>query len=169
MRTMKKTVFVVLLILLIEVLYIQVDPVSFGFPFRSVEYRAEDIVGAPLYWAGEELLFGFNVEPILLVCDILVAFLLALILIQCVPSFIIVSLFQGCILGFVISPVACWCAETISEPLLSIILIPLLFVLTPLIIYLLSLRNQRQNTAIITISFMTATTVCFAVFLIGAK
>ena len=127
MRATKKTALVVLLILMIEVLYLQIDPVSFGFPFRSVEYRAVDISGASRSLVGEELSFGFNVEPMLLVCDILFVLLLALIFIRCVPPSVVVPLLQGCVLGSVIATSYYWLNKILSESLLSTIIGSLIF------------------------------------------
>ena len=143
MRIVKKTVLVILLILLIEILYLQVDPISFGFPFRSVIYRT----WISWDWSGEELPLGLDIEPILLACDILFAFLLALLLIQCVPLYVIVPLLQGFVLGSMIGVIFFWCDKILSDPWLSIIIILLIFLLTPLMIYILSLRNKRQKTA----------------------
>ena len=164
MRNTKKTILVVLLILLIEILYLQVDPISLGFPFRSATYRT----WISWDWSGEELPLGLDIEPILLACDILFAFLLALLLIQCVPLFVIVPLLQGFVLGSMIGVIFFLCGSILSDPWSSIITIPLIFLLTPLMIYILSLKNKLQKTAVIIISFMTVTSIYCAFFLIEA-
>jgi len=167
MRTTKKTALVVLFLLLIEVLYLQIDPVSFGFPFRSVEYRAVDISGAPRSWADEELPFGFNIEPMLLVSDILFVLLLALLLIQCVPPSVIMPLLQGCVLGSVIATSDYWLNKILSESLLSTIMGSLIFfLLLPIIIYILTLKSKWHKTSILIISFTTMTTSFYALVLL---
>jgi hypothetical protein len=165
MKDTKKTVLVVLLILLIEALYLQADPISFGFPFRSVIYRT----GISESFLGEELPLGFNVEPILLVCDILFVFLLALLLIQCFPLYIIVLLLQGFIFGLAAGGTVYFLDKVLPESLLStMIAIFVIFLLTPLIIYILSLKNKRQKTAILIISFTTITTFYYSWTLLEA-
>jgi len=132
----------------------QVDPISFGLPFRSIEYRT----GISESWLGEELPLGLDVEPILLVCDILIAFLLALILIQCVPSFIIVPLLQGCVLGSLIGA-ADFCLDKILPKFWLNVWFIMLLVVVPVIIYRLSFKKKWQKIAILIISFMTVTTL----------
>lgn len=161
MRTAKKTTLVILFILLIEILYLQVDPVSFGFPFRSVEYRSGDIPGISESWLGEELPLGLNVEPILLVCDILVGILLALLLIQCCPLAVIVPLLQGCVLGSLIGAADFWLDKILLKFWLNIWFIMML-VGVPVIIYRLSLKSKWQKTAILIISFTTVTTFFYS-------
>jgi len=175
MRIAHKTVLVVLFLLLIEVLYLHVDPVSFGFdpvsfgfPFRSVEYRSEDITGTSWSWLGEEQPFGFNVEPIILVCDVLVVFFLALLLIRCVPAAAIVPVVQGCVLGSVTGAAAFWLDKILSEPWLSTTVVLIAFVFVPLIIYILSLKHKWQKTAMLIISFTTVTTFRYAFVLLEA-
>jgi len=169
MKIAKKTAFVVLLILLIEALYLQVDPISFGFPFRSIEYRTGDITGTSESFIGEELPLGLDIEPILLVCDILFVILLILFLIQCMPSSVIVPLFQGCVFGLVAGVVVYYLEKVLSESWPStIIAIFMTFLLTPFIIYILSLKNKRQKTAIFIISYTTVTTFYYSCTLLEA-
>jgi len=159
MRIAHKTALVVLFLLLIEVLYLHVDPVSFGFPFRSVEYRSEDITGTSWSWLGEEQPFGLNVEPILLVSDVLVLFFLALLLIRCVPAAAIVPVVQGCVLGSVTGASIFWFDERLLGLWISTTVgLTLLFLIVPLIIYMLSIKHKWQKTAIIVISFTTVIT-----------
>lgn len=168
MRIAHKTVLVVLFLLLIEVLYLHVDPLSFGFPFRSVEYRSEDITGTSWSWLGEEQPFGFNVEPILLVSDILVVLFLSLLLIRCVPAGALVPIVQGCVLGSVTGAAAFWLDKILSEPWLSATVVLIAFVFVPLIIYILSLKHKWQKTNMLIISFTTVTIFFYAFFLLEA-
>ena len=168
MRIAHKTALVVLFLLLIEVLYLHVDPVSFGFPFGSVEYRSEDITGTSWSWLGEEQPFGFNVEPILLVSDVLVVFFFALLLIKCVPAGALVPVVQGCVLGSVTGAAAFWLDKILSEPWLSTTGVLIAFVFVPLIIYILSLKHKWQKTTMLIISFTTVTTLGCAFLLIEA-
>jgi hypothetical protein len=168
MRIAHKTALVVLFLLLIEVLYLHVDPVSFGFPFRSVKYTSENITGTSRSWLGEEQPFGLDVEPILLVSDVLVLFFLALLLIRCVPAAAIVPVVQGCVLGSVTGTAAFWLDKILSEPWLSATELLIAFVFVPLIIYILSLKHKWQKTAMLIISFTTVTTLGCAFLLIEA-
>ena len=159
MRIVHKTILVVILLLLIEILYIHVDPVSFGFPFRSVEYKSEDITGTSRSWLGEEQTFGFNVEPILLISDVLVLFFLALLLIKCIPSAAFMPVVQGCVLGSVTGAAIYWFDEMLSGARLYMsILSVIVLVGVPVIIYMLSLRHKWQKTVILIISFTTLIT-----------
>jgi hypothetical protein len=169
MRIAHKTALVVLFLLLIEVLYLHVDPVSFGLPFRSVEYRSENITGTSWSWLGEEQPFGFNVEPILFVSDVLVVFFLSLLLIRCVPAGAIVPVVQGCVLGSVTGAAIFWLSQTLLESWLpTTVGLTLLFLIVPLIIYMLSLKHKLQKTNILVIAFTTVTTFGCASLLIEA-
>jgi len=158
MRIAQKTTLVVILLLLIEVLYLHVEPVSFGFPFRSVKYSSEHFNGTMEPSLGYERHVRLKVEPILLVSDVLVVLLIALLLIRCVPSSFLVPLVQGCLLGSVTGAASFWLDKILSEPWLSAIGVLIVFVVVPLIIYILSLKHKWQKTVILIISFTTVTT-----------
>jgi len=164
MRITKKIALVVLFLLLIEVLYLHVDPLSFGFPFRSVEYTSENITS----WVGEEQPFELNVEPILFVSDVLVVLFLSLLLIRCVPAGAVVPVVQGCVLGSVTGAAAFWLDKILSEPWLSATGVLITFVFVPLIIYILSLKHKWQKTNILIIAFTTVTTLGCAFLLTEA-
>jgi hypothetical protein len=163
MRNTKKIVLVILLILLIEALCLQVDPISFGIPFRSIEYRTRISES----FLGEELPLGLSIEPILLICDISIAFLLALILIQCVPSFIIVPMLQGCLLGTLIGVTDFWLDKILPTRWLNFWYI-MLVVIVPVIIYRLTLKRKWQKIAILIISFTTVTTYPYSFAILQA-
>ena len=99
MGIVKKTALVIVFLLVAEFLYLDSNPLSSGLPFRSVQYKPDDLAGegAPsgqVGWATP-----FKVDPVLLACDVSVAVLLVLLLVRCVPSAVVVPVVQGCVLG----------------------------------------------------------------------
>ncbi len=155
MGTVKKTSLVIVFLLVLEFLSLGGNPLSFGLPFRSVQYKPDDFAGqrpssAEVGWPA-----AFRVDPILLVCDISVAVLLVLLLVRCVPSGVFIPVVQGCVLGSVAGGVALGLEGIISEPWYSVAGALILFVGVPLAVYRLSFGHKRQKTAIIMLACVT--------------
>jgi cell division protein FtsB len=155
MGIVKKTSLVIVFLLVVEFLYLGGDPLSFGLPFRSVQYKSDDFGGQRPPSAGAGWPAAFRVDPILLVCDVSVAVLLVLLLVRCAPSSVLVLVAQGCVLGSAAGGVALGFEGTLPEPWFSVIGVLILFVGVPVAIYRLSLGHKRQKTAIIILACVT--------------
>jgi len=171
----KKISSVVVLIILIEVLYLDVDGTSwragastcfsFGFPFRSVSFGAATGEMGPV--PEDEWAAGLEADPILLVIDVSVALLLGLVLVQCVPTTALVLLVKGCVLGSVTGGALSLLAEMAPESLVSwAVVIVVMFALVPLTIYIISLGCKRQTTIIMVLSALTVFTFWRSLFLV---
>jgi hypothetical protein len=166
-RTSKKISLVVLLIILIEVLYLHVDGTSwragdsicyaFGFPFRSVHYGM--VTGEKGQISENERVFGLKADPALFCIDILVVLFLGIMLVRCVPTFTLVPVVKGCVLGSVTGGALSCLNEVSSESWISgAVMVVVIFALVPFAIYMLSIGHKWQKTTIIVISAVTVFT-----------
>jgi hypothetical protein len=171
----KKLALVVLVLVLIEALYLNVDDgswrdgwsmgFSFGLPFRSAKYGS--VTGATDPISEEEWTSPFNVDPPLFGVDVMVAILLALLLVRCVPTTAVVLGVKGCALGAVTGVAASSLTEMSPESWLSgavVLIVPL--VVVPVTIYVFSIGHRWQKSAIIALSGVTVFTFCRALFVV---
>jgi len=155
MGIIRKISLVVAFLLVVEILYLGIDPYSAGLPFRSVQYAPEDFGAVGLSGQGGWPAASFNVNPILFACDISVAVLLILLLVRCIPSVVVIPVVQGCVLGSAAGGATLGLERILVEPWFSIVGAPILFVGVPVAIYWLSLGHKRQKTAIIILASAT--------------
>lgn len=155
MAIVKKTAIAMVLLLVMEFLYMDGDPLSFGFPFRSVQYKPDDFPGHTLSTTEVGFLTVFRVDLVLLACDVSVAVLLVLLLVRCVPSAILVSVTKGCVLGSVAGAVVLGPEGLLPEPWFSVAGALALLVIIPFTVYALSLGHKHQKTVIIVIACVT--------------
>ncbi len=166
MRVVRKTAIVMVLLLVVEVLYLDDNPFSLGFPFRSVQYKSELLPGQTSPSAETGWLAAFRVDPILLVCDVSVAVLLVLLLVGCVPPAVLVPVTQGCVLGCVAGAVTFGLDGLLSEPWLSVAGALILLTIVPFGVYTLSLGRKHQKTVIVIIACATLPTCIRAGFVV---
>jgi hypothetical protein len=158
MGTAKKTVLVIVLLLVVETLYLDDNPLSFGLPFRSVQYGSDDFPGHTLSATEIGFLTVFRVDLVLLVCDLVVAALIILLLVASVPAAALVPLVQGCVLGCVAGALVFGLEDVLPEPWLSLAVVLILLVIVPFTVYALSLGHKHQKTVIIIVACATLPT-----------
>lgn len=138
---------------------------SFGLPFRSVKYGSVTGIRGPI--SEEEWTSGFDVNPILFGIDVMVAILLVLLLVRCVPTAAVVLGVKGCVLGTVTGTAFSSLMKLSPESWLSeAVVLVMIFVVVPLTIYLFSIGHRWQKRAIIAISGVTVLTFYRAIFLV---
>jgi hypothetical protein len=167
MKLIKKISFVVVFLLLVEFSYLRVDPLSFGFPFRSVVHNWENFPEEELPPSGPVSLEAIEVDSILLVCDALVILLIGIILVRYVPHIALVLVIQGCMLGSVAGGIIFLLSEISPESWITTgIALIVMLLLVPTTAYVSSLRHKRQKTAILLIAFVVVITCGYTCWLL---
>jgi hypothetical protein len=167
MELAKKVAMAALLLLIVEVLYVDIDPVSVGFPFRSVQL-AYPTPGHTLTLVEESTAPGaVRMEPILLIIDVSVAIMLGLLIVGCVPAGVIVRFAGGSALGTIAGAAVAFLLEVLPESLaLEIFALIIILVFVPLAIYTIALGHRWQKCLIVIVSGVTVLTFWRGLFLV---
>lgn len=166
MELAKKVAMAALLLLIVEALYVDIDPVSIGFPFRSVQL-AYPTPGHALTLVGEDTSGSVRMEPILFIIDVSVAIMLALLMVGCVPADVIVRVAGGSVLGTIAGAAVAFLLEVLPGSLaLEIFAIIIILVFVPLAIYTIVLGHRWQKSLIVIVSGVTVLTFWRGLFLV---
>lgn len=176
MANVRKTAAAILVLLLAEVLYTGVEVgswpaesgerklarFSIGLPFRSIEWTTADLDDV-LYEGHperDEWNAGVKVHPSLLVCDLLVAVLVALLLTMLAPAAALARLAQAAVLGLTISVVVSYLDGASSSiwPAL-VVFVGGLFLVAP-IATCCSVRRARRPVAASVLLIFVMLTAC---------
>ncbi len=167
MELAKKVAMAALLLLIVEALYLDIDPVSIGFPFRSVELTHTTSVHNLTSVQEATAPGAVRMEPILFIIDVSVAIMLGLLIVGCIPAGVIARVAGGSALGTVAGAAVAFLLEVLPESLaLEIFAIIIMLVFAPLAIYTIALGHRWQKSLIVIVSSATVLTFWRGLFLV---